>query len=320
VLRTLRVMALAFVPSDAVMLAVQAGVVAAPRRPPEIAWIRRLSGPAWALIPIASIIGVIFAIRFVSGTATGLTWLALVAVPVLAAIALGWAGHGGRWWLSGFAGVLFAVAWASKSTLWGQGAATLLSALSCVTLGWLLAAVTPPRWLKLGIIAMCAADVWLVASDLLQTPNATLTAAAPLAHSGLHLPQLQSEQFGSVLFGYGDLFVAGLLGAVLAREGRRQWPVALLTLVLAGAFDLLFFVVDELPATVPVAVAVIVVEVRALAGRRRARAGPAAARTAQWGSSPVEAGGRDSSASDVIASLPRAASSSTSVASSADLE
>jgi hypothetical protein len=320
VLRTLRVMALAFVPSDAVMLAVQAGVVAAPRRPPEIAWIRRLSGPAWALIPIASIIGVIFAIRFVSGTATGLTWLALVAVPVLAAIALGWAGHGGRWWLSGFAGVLFAVAWASKSTLWGQGAATLLSALSCVTLGWLLAAVTPPRWLKLGIIAMCAADVWLVASDLLQTPNATLTAAAPLAHSGLHLPQLQSEQFGSVLFGYGDLFVAGLLGAVLAREGRRQWPVALLTLVLAGAFDLLFFVVDELPATVPVAVAVIVVEVRALAGRRHARAGPVAAPTAQWGSSPVEAGGRDSSASDVIASLPRAASSSTSVASSADLE
>lgn len=313
-------MALAFVPSDAVMLAVQAGLVAAPRRPPEIPWIRKMSGPAWALIPIGSIIGVIFAIRFMSGTATGLTWLALIAVPLLAAVALGWAAHGARWWLSGLAGVLFVVAWTSKSTLWGQGAATLLSALSCVTLGWLLAAVTPPKWLKLGILAMCAADVWLVASDLLQTPNATLTVAQALPHSGLHLPQLQSEQFGSVLFGYGDLFVAGLLGAVLAREGRRQWPVALLTLVLAGAFDLLFFVVDELPATVPVAVAVIVVEAWALAGRRRARAGPAAAVTAQWGSSPVEAGGRDSSASEVIASFPRAASSSTSVASSADLE
>jgi hypothetical protein len=306
------------------MLAVQAGVVAAPRRPPEIGWIRRLSGPAWALIPIGSIIGVIFAIRFMSGTATGLTWLALIAVPILAAAALGWAAHGARWWLSGLAGVLFAVAWASKSTLWGQGAATLLSALSCVTLGWLLAAVTPPRWLKLGILAMCAADVWLVASDLLQTPNATLTVAAPLPHSGLHLPQLQSEQFGSVLFGYGDLFVAGLLGAVLAREGRRQWPVALLTLVLAGAFDLLFFAVDELPATVPVAMAVIAVEAWAWRGRRRAargRAGPRAqAEAAQWGSSPVEAGGRDSSASDVIASFPRAASSSTSVASSAERE
>jgi hypothetical protein len=322
-------MALAFVPSDALMLAVQAGVVATPRRPPEIAWIRRLSGPAWALIPIASIVGVIFAIRFMSGTATGLTWLALVAVPLLAACALGFAGHGGRWWLSGAAAVLFAVAWASKTTIWGQGAATLLSALSCVTLGWLLGAVTPPRWLKLGILAMCVADVWLVASDLLQTPNNTLTVAAPLPHSGLHLPQLQSEQFGSVLMGYGDLFVAGLLGAVLAREGRRQWPVALLTWCLAGLFDLLFFVLNELPATVPVAAALLVAEAWVLVGRRRARTlrdtGPdpgsaAVAAGAQWGSSPVEAGGRDSSASDVIASFPRAASSSTSVASSADLE
>jgi hypothetical protein len=189
--------------------------------------------------------------------------------------------------------------------------------------------VTPPRWLKLGILAMCVADVWLVASDLLQTPNNTLTVAAPLPHSGLHLPQLQSEQFGSVLMGYGDLFVAGLLGAVLAREGRRQWPVALLTWCLAGLFDLLFFVLNELPATVPVAAALLVAEAWVLVGRRRARTlrdtGPdpgsaAVAAGAQWGSSPVEAGGRDSSASDVIASFPRAASSSTSVASSADLE
>jgi hypothetical protein len=322
-------MALGFVPSDAVMLAVQAVIVAAPRRPPEIPWIRQVSGPAWALIPIGSIIGVIFAIRFMSGTATGLTWLALIAVPVLAAVALGWADRGARWWMAGIAVPLFVVAWASKSTLWGQGAATLLSALSCVTLGWLLAAVTPPRWLKLGILAMCAADVWLVASDLLQTPNTTLTVAAPLPHSGLHLPQLQSEQFGSVLMGYGDLFVAGLLGAVLAREGRRQGPMALLTWFLAGLFDLLFFVVNELPATVPVAAALIVGEVWVLlARRRRAASGRvgvgvpvgAAVEAAQCWSSPVEAGGRDSSASDVIASLPRAASSSTSLASSADLE
>jgi hypothetical protein len=302
-------MALAFIPSDAVMLAVQAGVVAAPRRPPQIPWIQRMSGPAWALIPIGSIVGVIFAIRYVSGTATGLTWLALVAVPLLAAAALGWAGHRGRWWLALLAVGLFVLAWASRTTLWGQGAATLLSALSCVTLGWLLGAVAPPGWLKLGILAMAAADVWLVLTDLLQAPNNSLVAAAPLPGSGL--PQLQSEQFGTVSMGYGDLFVAGVLGAILAREGRRQAPIALLTLVLAGAFDLLFFVLNELPATVPVALALVLSEGWVLYRRRRGR---------QWGSSPVDAGGRDSSASDVIASLPRAASSSTSVASSADLE
>ena len=262
-------MALAFIPSDAVMLALQAGVVAAPRRPPEIPWIRRLSGPAWALIPIASIVGVIFAIRYMSGTATGLTWLALIAVPLLAAAALGWATRWSRPWLAVLAVPMFVLAWASRTTLVGEGTAVLLSALSCVTLGVLLAAVTPPRWLKLGIIAMSAADVWLVLSDLLQAPNNSLIAAAPLPGSGL--PQLQSELFGSVSLGYGDLFVAGLLGAVLAREGRRQGPMALLTLVLAGLFDLLFFVLNELPATVPVALALIVGEAWQWWGRRRAR-------------------------------------------------
>ena len=299
-------MALPFIPSDATVLVVQAAVVAAPRRPPEIPWIRRLSGPAWAIIPIASIVGVIFAIRYMSGTATGLTWLALIAVPLLAAAALGCARRGARPWLALLAIPLFALAWASRTTLWGEGAAVALSALSCVTLGVLLGAVTPPGWLKLGIVAMSAADVWLVLSDLLQAPNNALVAAAPLPGSGL--PQLQSELFGTVSLGYGDLFVAGLLGAALARQCRAQAPMALLTLVLAGLFDLLFFVLNELPATVPVALALIAGEVWQWRRRR------------QWGSSPVDAGGRDSSASEVMASWPRAASSSTSVASSAERE
>jgi hypothetical protein len=282
-------MALGFIPSDAAVLVIQAGVVAAPRRPPEIPWIKRLSGPAWAIIPIASIVGVIFAIRYMSGTATGLTWLALVAIPILAAVALGWAMHGARPWLALLAVPLFVLAWASRSTLWGEGAATLLSALSCVTLGWLLGAVTPPTWLKAGIIAMSAADVWLVATDLLQAPNNSLIAAAPLPGSHLHLPQLQSELFGTVSLGYGDLFVAGLLGAVVARQGRSQWWMALLTLVLAGAFDLLFFFIHELPATVPVALALIVGELWVWRRRRRARGRPRAPAAVASADAPVKA-------------------------------
>ena len=69
--------------------------------------------------------------------------------------------------------------------------------------------------------------------------------------------------------GYGDLFIAGALGGLLAMSFRRReqlWGAAL-TAAFALCFDLLFLVVDELPATVPVAVALI-----ALAGvRRRAR-------------------------------------------------
>jgi hypothetical protein len=278
-------MALGFIPSDAAMLVVQAGAVAAPRRAPDIAFFRRFSGPGWALIPIGSIVAVIFAIRYMSATATGLTYLALVAVPILAAAALGWADRGARPWLAIVAVPLFVLAWIDRRGLAGQGAATLLSALSCVSLGVLLAAVTPPGWMKLGIVAMALADAWLVTSDLLQAPNATLVAAAP----GGGLPQLQSELFGSVSMGYGDLFVAALLGAVLARERRSQGVAAVLTLVLAGLFDVLFFVLNELPATVPVALALVIFEAwgwrrsraRASAGRRPSPPGDAIPRPAR---------------------------------------
>jgi hypothetical protein len=54
--------------------------------------------------------------------------------------------------------------------------------------------------------------------------------------------------------------VAGVLGGVLAIEGARAWRWALVTWVLAEAFTLLFYVTDTLPATVPVAVALLVRE------------------------------------------------------------
>ena len=250
-------MALAFIPSDAGLLALQAAVVAAPRPVPRPAWMERFRGRGWALVPIGSIVVVVFAIRYVSDTATGLTWLALIAVPILAAAALGWAMRGARAPAALLAIPLFLLAWLDKSTLVGEASGALLSALSCVTLGVLLAAVTPPAWLKAGIVLMAAADVWLVVSDLLQSPNAALVAAHPPAG----LPQLQAEVFGTVSMGYGDLFVAALLGAVLATQWRRQWSAALLTLAIAGVFDLLFLVISELPATVPVALALVVMEV-----------------------------------------------------------
>ena len=213
---------------------------------------------------------------------------ASIAVSMLlAAVALAWAARGPRtgWrrtaWAMAITAALFAVAWIFHRSLAGDTAAALLSALSCVTLGVLLAAVAPPGWLKLGIIAMAAADTWLVVSDLLQAPNAALIAAAPAGG----LPQLQGELFGTVTMGYGDLFVAALLGAVLAADVRRQREGALLTLVLAGLFDLLFLVINEVPATVPVALALIVLEARdwvprLARGGKRAPLEPAAARAA----------------------------------------
>jgi hypothetical protein len=223
---------------------------------------------------VASIVGVIFAIRYASATASWLTYLALVAVPILAAGTLGWVARGARPWLALLVPALFVVAWRTPSSLSGEAAAALLSALSCVTLGALLAAVTPSRWLKLGIVAMACADVWLIATSQLQAPNNELVAAKPVGG----LPQLQSEQFGSVSLGYGDLFVAALLGGVFSAQKRIQRTAAMLTLVVAALFDLLFLVVDNLPATVPVALALLIVEVGLARGRLKGRAKPGADR------------------------------------------
>jgi hypothetical protein len=265
--------ALPFVVSDGAVLAVQAALVAAPRAaPPGSERLRRLGGRGWALVPLGSIVVVIFAIRGVSQTATGLTYLALVAVPILAALALGWGMRGARPAAALAAIPLFAIAWIWRTSLSGEAAALALSALSCITLGILLAALTPPSWLKVGIVLMAIGDTYLIATDLLQAPNNTLTGAHPAAG----LPQLQSELFGSVQMGYGDLFIAAVLGAVLAREAGRQRAGAVLTLAFAAAFDLLFFAVDELPATVPVALALIAGELWRRRTRTQETAHPAA--------------------------------------------
>jgi hypothetical protein len=230
----------------------------------------RLHGRRWAVIPPASVIGfVLIAGAAEHASAQGLTYLALVAVPLLAAAALLWLVHGARplWLLA--APLLFGLAWVDRGGLAGQSAALILSGLSCVTLGVLIAAVTPPRWLAGGIVAMAVADTALVVSDLLQKPNNALNAAHPVAG----LPQFQSAVFGSAVMGYGDLFVAGALGGLLAAAlgGSEQLRGAVLTAIFALCFDLLFFFVDELPATVPVALALIVVVLRR---RRRSAARP----------------------------------------------
>jgi hypothetical protein len=253
-----------FLAADGVLLCTQAALVALPRAglPAPLA---RLYGRAWALIPPLSIAVVVAAVSAEPAVADGLTWLALIAIPPLAAAALGWAMHGGRPLLAWLALPLFAAAWWETGTLFGDSAAALLTALSCVTLGRLLAGVVPAVWLKGGIVAMAVIDAILVFGNELQAPNAVLNAAVPAPG----LPRLQYLDLHAASIGYGDVFVAGVLGGVLAVEGRRQLPVALLVLVLAAAWDLLFFAFDTLPATVPVAVALLIVEARPRIVRRR---------------------------------------------------
>jgi hypothetical protein len=264
--------------SIGVLSLVQGAVVAAPRAIGPLP--ARLRSRRWALVPPASVIVfVLVASAAERASADGLTYLAALALGLLA--------HRARPVYALAVPVLFLLAWADRGGLAADAAALALSALSCVALGALLAAVTPPRWLAAGVVAMALADTALVVSDLLQRPNNALNAAHPAAG----LPRLQTDVFGSAVMGYGDLFVAGVLGGLLACGAagirpagaalplgpRAQRRGALLTAVLAVCFDLLFFFVDELPATVPVAMAMIVTI--AVAGRRSAapRSAPATA-------------------------------------------
>ena len=269
--------------SIALLSLAQGALVAVPRAfsLPRLSW---LHGRRWAAIPPASVIAFVLITRAAErASAQGLTYLALCAVPALAALALGWLTPRARPARAMLVLPLFALAWIDRGGLAGEAGALVLSALSCAALGVLLAAVTPPRWLAAGIVAMALADTALVVSDLLQKPNNALNAAHPAAG----LPRLQSAVLGSAVMGYGDLFVAGALGALLAMTiGRSlQLRAARLTALLALGFDLLFFLVDELPATVPVALTLILLILarsRRSSRRRRARAPGAFGEGPRW--------------------------------------
>lgn len=241
---------------------VQAALIAVPGTAPR-GLLDRMSSRWWALAPPASIVVVIALVGAYANSADALTYLALVAVPPLAAVALWVMMRRARPPLALAIVPLFALAWAFKGSLSGETAALVLSALACVTLGVLLAAVVAPRWLRWGVYAMAAVDTVLVVTDLLQGPNSTLVAAGPTAG----LPRLQAVYFGSATMGFGDLFIAATVGALLASQRRSQLEAALLAAILGMGFDLLFFAVDLLPTTVPIALTLALLEAR---DRRRA--------------------------------------------------
>jgi hypothetical protein len=244
-----------FIAANSVLISTQAALVAAPAAGVP-RWLLRLGGRAWALILPLSIAIVVAAIALVPEVADALTWISLILIPPGAMLALGWAMHGARPGYAAIAVVLFIFCWAETGTLLGDAAAAALTALSTITLGRLLAGLVPGVWLKAGIVAMAIIDAILVFGNQLQGPNATLNAAVPTPGA----PQLQYLELHYASMGYGDVFVAGVLGGVLAAEGTRQWPVALMVLGVSILWDLLFFHFNTLPATVPVAIVVVGLE------------------------------------------------------------
>lgn len=264
---------LAFWPSDAVLVGTQAALVCGPR-PRLPAPLLALRSNLWAWLLPVSLGGTIAVLAAVPGLGLGYAWVALIGIPILAGVALAACGrHAGALSraLAGAVGTaaLAALAWVFVGDLVGQAAAVALTALSACTLASYVAQLAPRRLLKLGVVAMAALDAVLVFGQLLQGPNDTLNAATP----GHQLPHLQVALFGSALIGYGDLFIAAVLGNILT-DGLSRRRAAVLVLFCSALFDLLFLVVDELPATVPVAVAMLLLDAW-LVLRLRTRPAPA---------------------------------------------
>jgi hypothetical protein len=204
-----------------------------------------------------------------------LTGLAVVGVPVLATLAAVRLARGSRpaWALA--VPVLLAASLSGPDHLGGQIGITLLCALSAVALGAGLVRLGGPRGVSIGLVALAVTDVVLVNDGRVNDAAEALAAA----HIG-HLPELSEVSLGTFSLGYGDLFVAGIAGAIAARRPSGQLRVAALTVVFM-LLESAFLAGDgPYPATVPVVAALLLDEIvwRARGSRRAAgRARPGAA-------------------------------------------
>ncbi len=226
---------------------VQAITVLGPRQPPRLVR-RALLG----MIPLAAIGGVALLLAERPSLAQQATDLAAFATPVAAfaglvafrvrALAL-------------LAPALYLIAWNGDGRP-AQIAIDLLIAGAAVTLAWLTGTVAPRGGLIVGIFAATIVDIYqVVVSEQVQVASHALSAAQPVAD----LPRLQELVWGTASMGWGDAYLAALLGVVVAASPLRvRLATAASLFVLAVLFGFLFHVLDTLPATVPVAGALLI--------------------------------------------------------------
>ena len=250
----------------ALLDAAQALCIALPAAGIPAVLARRLGGRGWAAVAPLSVVGSVAAITIASASADALTWIALLLVPPGCALALGWAAHGARPWLALLTLPMLAAALAAPDDPVGEVARLLMIVGSCVTLGRLLAGAAPLILLKLGVVAMATIDAIFIFGDFFGEQNARFDAAAPAEE----LPRLQVADIGDTSTDYGDYFVSGLVGGILAADRRPQAAAAVAMFVVAQAFNQLFLVVDSLPGTVPPTLVMLGVEVL----KRRPQPGP----------------------------------------------
>lgn len=208
--------------------------------------------PRWALAllaPPAIFIAMVALLARHPDAARLVLQIATVGVPALAAIAT--KGLVRRAW-PGIVVALIAAAFTFQGELVGQVAVLALLVLSCVAIGALIPrlGLGHPAALAAGAATLAVADVILVALG----PVAQATDAIDAVSTG-HVPFFGEAVVGTVHMGYGDLAIAGIAGAIAARQPGGASRVGLLTLVLFLAEAALLAGPTAYPATLPVVLA-----------------------------------------------------------------
>jgi hypothetical protein len=229
----------------------QGAIVMLPRADP----LRRLSrwrSPAWTVLLPGSIIVGTFGLLVLPGLALWVVLLAAVTTPVLALLAVLLVARA-RWAVLAIAAAGGTLAVLATGT-GGRYGMSVMTALACVMVGTALQRLIPGRWLLIGVVAMSVADVVLLATGFGYHQTAVLAAATHTFRG----PPMTGARLGAITIGYPDLFLAAALGAFVAGT-RDQTRAAGLVMALAIGLDSLLTRGVLLPATVPIALAAVIV-------------------------------------------------------------
>jgi hypothetical protein len=237
--------------SNIALCLVQGALVAAPVDPR----VRGRASVVGLVVPVAMLAIGVALLNTVADAPHALAILGWTATPVLAA-GSGWLLAPLRLWITvPVAALLYLAAWQVPGHT-GEAAAVALISLACLSLTAIVAAITPPRAIQLGLVILCVVDAVLVWGTPQVGPasNALANTPAPIVSPPVlptrSLPSLQQVTFGSVEMGWIDLLAPALLCLTIARS-RRLWP-AIATAVAAIVWGLLLEVTSTIPATTPV--------------------------------------------------------------------
>jgi hypothetical protein len=226
---------LSLAPSYAVLCAVQAAVVLAPRHAPQ----QGRLGAIWLAVPALALGAGVALLRAFSGGPHALALVAAAATPALAAV---------RPRRSPIALALWLCAWLAGGLL-AQAASVALIALAAVSIAELADALAPTWSLAAGLVVLAAVDVALVFGTSQVGPATTALHQASVPSAlGHPIPRLQDATFGSATMGWLDLVAPALLGVV---AGAHRLRAAVVSGLVAGAWGLLLLATSTIPATVP---------------------------------------------------------------------